>query len=211
MVRAILDGRKTQTRRILKQATGPSLSVDCEDGIAELSWLYGDGPGHEAHECIKRVACPYGLPADCLWVRETHEVRLVGTETWPNGKQRHYAMVRYRADDNGVEHDIDGATHERLDSIESRGWAPSIHMPRWASRILLEITGVRVERLDDCSESDARAEGVRAWSTTGGGGYQNDGETAREQFVELWNSINGAGAWKQNPWVWVVEFRRVQA
>jgi len=124
----------------------------------------------------------------------------------------------YRADDNGAEHDINAETFRRLDSTESRGWAPSIHMPRWASRILLEITGVRVERLQDISYEDAIAEGMF------NPGSINDrfpltGETGEEcgrrlrhpqrSFEILWMELNGANGWTANPWVWVVEFEQI--
>ncbi|WP_423196749.1 Morphogenetic protein [Cupriavidus sp. H19C3] len=177
MVRAILGGRKTQTRRVLKQAIGPSLSVGCEDGVAELSWLHGDGPGHEVHETIKRVACPYGLPGDRLWVRETF---------FP-APASHGGGWHYKAT-------------EADDFMPSMPWKPSIHMPRAACRLVLEVTGVRVERLNNCSEADAAAEGTSL-------DFMHD--THRAAFRELWHSINGAESWNANPWVWVVEFRRI--
>jgi len=192
MVRAILDGRKTQTRRLLKDATGPSLSVDiAEDspGVAELSWLYGDGPGHEVTERIKLIHCPYGKPGDRIWVRETFGdcgVRLV-----------------YRADTD------DGA------KCKVKRWTPSIHMPRWASRILLEITDVRVERLNDISEEDARAEGIVDGGCLNCGepepcGCVNPEPDATDAFAYLWQSIYGQENWNANPWVWVIEFKRIE-
>ncbi|WP_312996440.1 hypothetical protein [Leclercia sp.] len=192
MVRAILDGRKTQTRRLLKDATGPSLSVDiAEDspGVAELSWLYGDGPGHEVNERIKLIHCPYGKPGDRIWVRETFGdcgVRLV-----------------YRADTD------DGA------KCKVKRWTPSIHMPRWASRILLEITDVRVERLNDISEEDARAEGIVDGGCLNCGepepcGCVNPEPDATDAFAYLWQSIYGQENWNANPWVWVIEFKRIE-
>ena len=99
-------------------------------------------------------------------------------------------------------------------------WRPSIHMPRWASRITLEITDIRVERLQEISEDDAKAEGVEPWVI--GDGWREYGlppdveaagthplRSARDSFASLWESINGPGSWKANPWVWVIEFRRV--
>lgn len=205
MVRAILEGRKTQTRRVLKQATGPSLSVgmsDDDSGTAELSWLWGDGPGHDVHETVKRVACPYGKPGDHLWVREngwerperTPKMMRDGADTWE----------RYYYDADGYNTDSDA------EQFKSWGFKrrPSIHMPRWASRITLEVTGVRVERLQDISNEDARAEGVLqkyAEECVRLGHPYN----AMDIFRQLWASINGAGSWGENPWVWVVEFRRI--
>ena len=145
------------------------------------------------------MECPYGQPGDRLWVRETFQ------RFTDDGE------ILYKADPAGFE-----AMNElkRDECLEAR-WRPSIHMPRWASRILLEITAVRVERLQDISEADARAEGVTD------GGCLNCGEPepcacaqpapdARDSFCRLWQSINGPGSWADNPWVWIVEFKRVQ-
>jgi hypothetical protein len=199
MVRALLDGRKTQTRRVFKQAVGPSLSVDCDErGVAELSWLHGDGPGHEVHERIQRVPCPYGAPRDRLYVREAfiHEPADYCWEASVSIPCRPASTV-YRADS-----DPDGAA-------KGAGWSPSIHMPRGLSRITLEITGVRVERLQVISEADAIAEGVHAgsWEYDNGEGT----ETACESFQCLWDSLAARGTdWETNPYVWVVEFKRVK-
>jgi hypothetical protein len=199
MVRAILAGTKTQTRRVLKQATGPSLSVGIEDdaGVAELSWLWGDGPGHEVHEMIKKVPCPYGKPSDRLWVRETWGFN----PDFPDMPGR----ACFRADPG---HEYDGIR-----------WRPSIHMPRAASRLSLEITGVRVERLQDISEADAMAEGVEFIDLPTGRAflnYDSSTKTARnftftsavDSYRTLWTAINGTGSWDANSWAWVVEFRR---
>lgn len=192
MVRSLLDGSKTQTRRVLKQAVGPSLSVGIEDesGVAELSWLHGDGPGHDVHETIKRVPCPYGAPGDRLWVRETwaHHV---------------HAQSAQRADDGPFVYAADGVAALRM-RLSSK-WTPGIHMFRWASRITLEVTEVRVERLQAISEADALAEGI------------DDGWLVRNQvppprvlsYRRLWEDINGADSWNANPWVWVISFRRL--
>lgn len=197
MVRAILDSRKTQTRRILKQATGPSLSVGINDepGVAELSWLHGDGPGHEVHETVKRVLCPYGQPSDSLWVRETWQGPLLDGDTMENeyrGSPDDFHKPEYcvYAADGGPPPEF--VTQD--DELVCR-WRPSIHMPRWACRILLEITSVRVERLKDISHEDAMAEGM-AW------------DDAVYDYSRLWESLNGPGSWDANPWVWVVEFKR---
>jgi hypothetical protein len=210
MVRALLDDSKTQTRRVLKQAIGPSLSVGIEDepGVAELSWLWGDGPGHDVHETIKKVRCPYGVPGDRLWVREngwerperTPKMMREGADTW----------APYYFDADGL---------SAADSADFKEWGfkrrPSIHMPRAFSRIDLEVTGVRVERLQDISRDDAQAEGcdhddacdhVRLSCAEIG----CLGPDYRVGYRNLWEQINGAGSWAANPYVWVVEFRRVR-
>ena len=197
MVRALLSGTKTQTRRVLKQATGPSLSVgmdDDEPGVAALSWLWGDGPGHDVHETIKRVRCPYGQPGDRLYVRETWQA--------VNGNDRARHIVTHPAPDRGW---IEYAATPRIDEPAYK-WRPSIHMPRWASRITLEVTGVRVERLHACNEVDAIAEGA-PWAACGA----PQGGSHKAGFAQLWEQINGDGSWDENPWVWVIEFKAVQS
>lgn len=181
MVRAILDGRKTQTRRVINPqpiwVADPSVPFKTTDA---------DPKGI--------INCPYGKTGDRLWVRETfcyHD---------------DLAMYLYKADD-----------------VTCCKWKPSIHMPRWASRITLEIVSVRVERLQDISEKDAIAEGIskvpfrpcEGWPICDG--YmvgKDDGVTglaakASTAYKKLWESINGPGSWDLNPWVWVVEFRRI--
>ncbi|KAF7958240.1 hypothetical protein AWV80_01330 [Cupriavidus sp. UYMU48A] len=211
MVRAILEGEKSQTRRVLKQATGPSLSVGIEEepGVAELSWLYGDGPGHDVHERIKRVACPYGKPGDRLWVRET----------WSQPTTLDPGPTVYRADYPACV----PPGFENIPPAESITWKPSIHMPRSLSRIRLEVTDVRVEKLQSMSQNDLWSEGIgelledpnsapgRAFNEAehymiGGAPMKHIPEMYG--FAALWDSLNGAGAWDANPWVWVVEFRR---
>jgi hypothetical protein len=125
-----------------------------------------------------RVKCPYGMPGDRLWVRETF---------WTDGDE-----VIYRSDP-GAEKELDSA-------FTGLNWKPSIHMPRWASRINLEVTGVRVERLCSISEADALAEGCCPFSDDFGSYH------ARVAFCQLWESIYGPESWDANPWVWVVEF-----
>lgn len=188
MVRAILEGRKTQTRRAYKIRKHPDLG--CEMAASELV--------REPQHFIDRM-CPYGQPGDRLWVRETWQGPLLDSE-------EHEAQFRedgpeafkkpgfcaYRATDTLDAINEDG---------EDLGWRPSIHMPRWASRISLEITCVRVERLKDISEADAKAEGAEPAECC----YAH-----YHGFSKLWQSINGPGSWDANPWVWVVEFKRVQ-
>lgn len=193
MVRALLAGAKTQTRRVVK-LRGAEVVDERE---ADL-WPWS--PQHD-----EWLTCPYGAPGDRLWVRETWApappiaplLRHVGASPRPEPKSL------YRA--NPEQANL-GVT-----------WRPSIHMPRWASRITLEVTGVRVERLQDVSEEDARAEGAASRISPGGdlaGAFEAlPGEVLppidyRAHFRDLWRSINGADSWKSNPWVWVVEFKR---
>jgi hypothetical protein len=198
MVRALLDGSKTQTRRVLKQATGPSLSVGIEDepGVAELSWLSGDGPGHDVHETVKKVSCPYGVPGDRLYVREAWRSTGDGgrcDDMPPRDLQPH--AVWFEADGMAPAAECAGKARR------------AFHMPKWASRVTLEITSVRVERLQDISEADAIAEGC-----AGGHGAISDygyHATPCEHYHWLWDSING-GSWAANPWVWIVAFRRIR-
>ena len=190
MVRAILEGRKTQTRRVVKpQPTfyGPdNMHVDWKGNH------YFSGYGFSEQ-------CLYGLPGDRLWVRET----------WASCEPTMFGLgAIYRADPM-----YDGCAPGDL----AWKWKPSIHMPRWASRINLEIVSVRVERLQEISEEDAIAEGIRSWGEFGWENYmypagQSDFlyfKSPKESYRTLWESINGPGSWDINPWVWVVEFRRV--
>ena len=163
MVRAILDGRKTQTRRVIK----PQPLRD----YAEL-----------------RSRCPHGVPGDRLWVRETHGFLA--------------EQVLYRAD---VPSDFEEYKKTAFWRVEK--WRPSIHMPRWASRITLEITGVRVELVQRIGLGDITAEGIQADLGPAAHSTINDSYV---RFIELWDSINakrGYG-WDTNPWVWVLEFKQ---
>ena len=189
MVRALLAGTKTQTRRVLKQAKGPSLSVGIPDetpGEAELSWLYGDGPGYDVHESIKLVPCPYGQPGDRLWVREAWRAVWSSDNEPPRSFDSSYRFW----------YEADAPLEDGYGKLR-----PSIHMPRIASRITLEVTGVRVERLRDISEADAMAEGA-PWAAC----CAPQEGSHKAGFAALWESINGPGSWDANPWVWVVSF-----
>jgi hypothetical protein len=174
MVRALLDGRKTQTRRVVKPQP---VVTDEEAAVLPQAWEDGFIP----------IPCPHGKPGDLLWVRESFAVPFrhdPGTTGRAGG-------AIYRAD-AGIDHQWSADT--------KKTWTPSIHMDRWASRLTLEITGVRVERLQQISEADAVAEGCRG---------QIDGGLIcpSEQYGELWSSINGQDSWDANPWVWVIEFK----
>lgn len=180
MVRALLNGTKTQTRRVVK-----------------------DEQKARALNAAGYSACPYGQPGDRLWVRETWQAffddevppdrprgprHTMGIPAQPELK----SFAFYRADGDMPPHHEYGAVR----------WFPSIHMPRKYSRILLEIVGVRVERLQDISRGDAMAEGCPFPNIA-------RGANPREWYAELWDQINGPGSWSANPWVWVVEFKRV--
>lgn len=209
MVRAILEGRKTATRRIAKPVKHPDLGNIYAPGALVLE--------REPQHVIDR-ACPYGQPGDRLWVREAWQRPLISDEEqaanqswWKDmTKFQNPGHCAYRASGDDNEYvDPDGYFHCK--------WKPSIHMPRWASRILLEITDIRVERLQDISEEQALAEGIDRRRLADMQdiydivGYPNMTErpTAVSAFMALWASINGIESWDANPWVWVVEFKRV--
>lgn len=226
MIRALLAGAKTQTRRVVK----PQPPSECTDFTfmpvsTETAWR---GPGQPVvrHPGPPRLwlRCPYGAPGDRLWLRETWALltdpgayvawSLDAPERRPSPTDTYLGHVPtpiYRAD--GERTDVRQPTGSAL------RWRSPIHMPRWASRISLEITTVRVERLHAISEDDARAEGVPlldyAFGQAYGGALTGDGVTrvpmasARDAFADLWREINGDASWDANPWVWVVAFERV--
>jgi hypothetical protein len=221
MVRAILEGRKTVTRRVVPSWQLPSKTRG--EDIAGLRWMsvaqrhprWGFGVfGATEEECMAnycaeyRSCCPYGMLGDRLWVRESTEADY----------DTHDAVVlaRYCADKAPVLI-TDCADPAFNDSVAHwnypRDVRPSIHMKREQARLLLEITAVRVERLQDISEQQALAEGVKPESCDHIRQDCSDigcwGDTAKGAFGFLWESINGAGTWSANPWVWVVEFKRV--
>ncbi|WP_065259007.1 hypothetical protein [Pseudomonas bananamidigenes] len=223
MVRAILDGQKTVTRRPIKGNQIPSRS---KSDFPEHQWMavVQDHPrwgfaafGATEEECAAELAmyggCPYGRQGDRLWVREA----------WAADAQVDAIAPRDFSQGEPIFYPADGAVRQTGCSMITRGRGrPSIHMPRWASRILLEITDVRVERLQDISEVQAMAEGISAVAFRPDDGWPictgymvgpDDGKTALETtaakaFAGLWNSTGGD--WDANPWVWVVEFKRVQ-
>lgn len=222
MVRAILDGRKTQTRRIMKfQPENAELglrritdsSVAKEVGM--YFWSLSDACGVKQRS--KVFSCPFGEVGDRIWVRETFQGPLFDYDqkdeySKDSSKFEKPEYCVYRADGKPAPEFLDAD-----DNLRCR-WRPSIHMPRWASRIVLEITDVRVERLASISQEDAAREGLIKLPASGRyclnqgdqyfGGASHD---AREVFSWLWESIYGEDSWKANPWVWVVEFKRVHA
>jgi len=196
MVRALLAGTKTQTRRALKRQPWASCSIE-EGNEGESPFVYsalhGAGPGHEVEESRTPCRCPYGMPGDRLWVRET----------WAQPTTLDPGPTFYRAD-----YPACAAGFSNLPPPDEITWKPSIHMFRKDSRILLEIVSVRVERLRDISEADAAAEGWPRRPEVSDD-PQVHADAARDWYMDLWEQINGVGSWGANPWVWVVEFRRI--
>lgn len=197
MVRAILEGRKTVTRRVVKPAFPASVFEVQPFAGDHSTWMpVRPGTSNEPWEEQIRV-CPYGKPGDRLWVRETFA--RVGT-TDPG-------YLTYRATyPRCLPAGLENVPADIRDAGER--WRPSIHMPRAACRILLEVIDVRVERLQDISEEQARAEGVA--SCADDLDPEGNGYSPYELFSALWVSINGHDSWHANPWVWVVEFKRVE-
>ncbi|HED2572195.1 TPA: hypothetical protein R4Y95_002323 [Klebsiella variicola subsp. variicola] len=197
MVRAILDGRKTQTRRPIKWKQTRFTEIgEREDGS---KWPWSEDAEHAFDFWHP---CPFGSVGDRIWVRETFQGPLFDFDL----------MDSYCKDSTPFEksefcvYKADGVpAPEFYDADEELHccWRPSIHMPRWASRILLEITGVRVERLKSISDRDALREGC---STAD----MKSGDCVADVFARLWASIYGSDSWKTNPWVWVIEFKRVE-
>lgn len=239
MVRALLAGTKTQTRRVVKPQPydDPVVKVRMHSpGVALIGCLADAAVGDE-------WVCPYGVPGDRLWVRETW--------TWNGGMvncqkpnvtgEYHELYTTYAAD--GARRTIKpsgfvpvpeqppqraGEPYSLYHAPEdfrytgentymdrlSRWWnrkIPSIHMPRWASRITLNVTGVRVERLQDISEADAQAEGCALECMTPAGDDSGSAIHGPGGYRALWESINGAESWEANPWVWVISFSKIRA
>lgn len=220
MVRAVLEGRKTQTRRIIKnQRVGDNWSVQPAKnpripGHTHDWWL---PTATKPYSALPR--CPYGAVGDRLWVRESS----YAAELKPSG----LSAVIYTADNALRLAEGDESVKAKWQKLfDYRGGTglqvPSIHMPRWASRITLEITGVRVEHLQDISESDAVAEGIEPlplepdmpqfyheYFPIGIKNGLRCNMSAASSFSGLWEAIYGKESWQANPWVWVIEFKRV--
>ena len=212
MVRAILEDRKTQTRRIMK--VQPVLNGSFYE-------VYGAGwvqrmksvPAIPGHSLASN--CPFGLVGDRIWVRETWQAIHDSVDEFGHVEERTYAPSILKEKDR-YWHTV-YAEHFGDESREDRGfpWRPAIHMPRWASRITLEITSVRVERLNDINERDARAEGIIDGGCLNCGepepcGCVNPQPDATDAFAYLWQSIYGQENWDANPWVWVIAFKRIE-
>jgi hypothetical protein len=195
MIKAILEDRKTQTRRIVKHPE-------------YFGCFTGDCPHEYQKQCDESILfvpdCPYGTPGDRLWVRETF---CVG---YPTGEPHHWSAIKPTSE----LHQAERRAFYRADGEDpkdgpQRHWTPSIHMPRWASRITLEVTGVRVERLQTITEADARAEGVERTDELTG--TADDILSLRHAYSLLWEQINGAGSWESNPFVWCISFSVVKS
>lgn len=212
MIRAIRDGRKRQTRRVVKptQSTPKVLPLHMEPWVIDgeqqtddhgLPCWAGFHPEYPGE--AKWFSCPYGQPGDRLWVKETWHPFGIGTSpNWISDR------VIYRADNEGVQ-PFDGCTSWPLPAPvvwagkQSSAWKPSIFMPRWACRTVLDVVSVRVERVQDITHEDAVAEGC----------YEVEGRSwGRLGFSQLWDTINGKRGygWDSNPWVWVVTFPEVR-
>lgn len=214
MVRAILDGRKTQTRRIMAPQPADDIERCIFPNPEAIGWK---SSLRHKHGSTTAHFCHYGKPGDRIWVRETFQGPLFDYDLMdsyckdPTPFEKPEFCV-YKAD--GVPapefYDADDELH--------CCWRPSIHMPRWASRILLEITNVRVERLNAISEEDAEAEGIDMEALYDSqdcydciADHNMTGRpTVTGTFKYLWESIYGEEGWKSNPWVWVIEFKRVE-
>ena len=168
--------------------------------------------------------CPYGQPGDRIWVREAWRIGAWNQDTeevcidYCDGPRREWLTVPVEAGGDPFESMFNRLWQQSTDdAIKALGdqdqykwepgqspcrWRPSIHMPRWACRITLEVVSVRVERLQDISRGDAMAEGCPFPNMA-------EGDDPRKWYADLWEQINGPGSWAENPWVWVIEFRRV--
>jgi hypothetical protein len=204
MVRALLDGTKTQTRRVCKLPPAPANLGQWEpfifggEGCRDSHGRPVSGQMTIAHSRTGAVVgCPYGIPGDRLWVREA--IRLVPDQEPDDGTGR--VLSTYGADGSLTVADA---------WPWKRSYLPPMHCPRGLSRIDLEVTGVRVERLQDISEADAQAEGCALECMTPTGDDSGSAIYGPGGYRALWESINGLSSWDANPWVWVVEFRRIR-
>jgi hypothetical protein len=208
MVRAILDGRKTQTRRMVKPQ--PPATAKLTWSLGGL-WTLENWPIQPRAFCnfgrVDILSCPFGTVGDRLWVREMFWINHFEYVDGPLPKTKPTELTELEAHPDQwmpwILYRADGDCCDQIPECEcaTEGkpkWRPSIHMPRWASRITLEITGVRVERLQEISSKDAIAEGVEY-------DVSKDGGWPLTRFQKLWDSVYGN--WKDNPWVWVVEFK----
>ena len=211
LVRAILSGQKTQTRRVVKWS---DLQKGLNLGFSGLraaktanGWVLESDSRSSSEWRCKPTLCPMGQPGDRIYIRETWQ-----HANFPLGPYQDETPVFYRADYLDDPHGPDG---EKSPEGKYRHWSPAIHMPKAAARIWLEVTGVRVERLQDISKEDVAAEGVvierpRSFAMYGCSAQERDDMLKRAalgQFKVLWESTGGD--WAANPWVWVIDFKRI--
>lgn len=205
MVRAVLNGSKTQTRRIIEWRRTRYTEIAERDDGSKWPWSEDCENGGDIWH-----PCPFGQPGDHLWVRETFmDLKGTGIES-TTGQFEGFA---YRADTPP------GSYGDMARKDYGLKWTPSLHMPRKASRITLEINDVRIERLQDISQADAVAEGIKSGrcgnETSWRDAFYVPGDNqpyfnAETAYGDLWSSIYGADSWQANPWVWVIEFKRVE-
>jgi hypothetical protein len=217
MVRALLDGSKTQTRRLMKAKPSDECPKEMWPHALKdiVEWREQNGRwfGLMGWRSLADADCPYGYPGDRLWVRESfhHEDAEYLPEA-SNSVPLIPASTVYRAD-MSVE---TLAFEKRVGVPRDMRWTPSIHMPRKLSRILLEVTGIRIELVQAITEADAMAEGVKRDTEPCDHARQSCedigclGKTHKASFCNLWCDLNGIPSWTQNPWVWVVEFKRIE-
>ncbi len=203
LVRAILSGQKTQTRRLVEPQPAPRQGMVNAAYCGHPTIWLPDGPVDAETDPAKEWSCPFGKLGDRIYVRETvrscraYEVQGYPPSEWGN---------------KPIWFEADGAPPGAASAWATKA-TPAIHMPKWSARIWLEITGVRVERLQSISEADARSEGI----TDGGCMCCGNPEpcdcatpspSSRESFAHLWESTGGD--WAANPWVWVIDFKRIE-
>jgi hypothetical protein len=205
MMLALVNGTKSMTRRSIKPAPPVWASHVRVVGPDQFCWT--DSAEATDHWPEKPMACFYGRPGDLLWARETWRCEIKAGQV----------VIHYQADNATRAIDLTVLDEHELVQVrrwagKKTGWNPSIHMPRWASRVTLEITAVRPERLQEISEEDAIAEGV-------GGDFGNytsfqpdipSFAYAKNSYRSLWESLAGPGSWNANPWLWVIEFRKIE-
>lgn len=186
MVRELLSGRKTQTRRAVKPQPGQAVRIAYKRPDGDFTWCLETG-----HGVSDRIVCPYGRAGDSLWVRESFRVEQRGDRR--TGEK--FDVYVYRADSR---------LRPEFDPLR---YKPSIHMPRVASRLTLTVTETRCERLQEITEADALAEGiVRVGNRWESPGVVTTPISAADAYRSLWNYINGRDSWDANPWVWAVSF-----
>lgn len=200
MVRAILAGQKTQTRRVVKPAPQTILNGKT------VPWE-GDAAALMTMLLAQRRGCPFGQPGDRLWVREAHAIFPTHGQHRADGERwGPWGGLPTALSDDGKQI---AYYREGFDRCDPGRWRPSIHMPRWACRLVLEITAVRVERLQAISEAAAIAEGLS--QSDAGSWLPGPCDHPEWAFHQLWAQVYGEPAWEANPWVWVIEFKRVEA
>lgn len=202
MVRAILDGRKTQTRRLVRFPVLDRNGTGCEIAGCEINSMLRQ----EREQGAGSFICPHGQPGDRLWVKETfqlwdhsiNEIEVAYKCGWPEASK----ILTVESKPRGI--------HNRT-TAGKKPWKPSIFMRKDYARLWLEITAVRVERLQDISETDALAEGVtiKPSAAIASGVCNGTPGPAQFEYYALWESINGKGSWAANPWVWCISFRRI--